>query len=108
MAKAKNRRSRARPVPWSGLTPIDDYEAWRLPAEKASEKASKSVRAARVRATVKLKAYDVISGAVSAGAQSAAVRSFKHTDAPTERDIAEHVEREVMNALCEVLDFDGD
>ena len=62
----------------------------------------------KVGARVRVKAYDVVQRAVEEGARYAANRAFKHTDRPTPENIADVCEREVMNALCEVLEFGDD
>ena len=53
----------------------------------------------------KVKLWTIISRAVEEGAAYGIRRAYKHTDTPTHEDICEQVEREVMNALAEVLDF---
>jgi hypothetical protein len=55
--------------------------------------------------TVKVDAYTVISEAVERGARFAANHALKHTDTPTADGIADHIEREVMAALEDVLEF---
>ena len=64
---------------------------------------------ARVTAEVKLNAYAVISDAVDVGVRLGLRRGDKHADDPlTEQQLErmhEHVEREVMNALSEILIF---
>jgi hypothetical protein len=55
-----------------------------------------------------LRLHAIISGAVEEGVAMGVRRAFKHTDRPTEEALREHVEREVMNALDEVIDFGGD
>lgn len=54
---------------------------------------------------VHVRAYAVVARAVEEGAAIGARRAFKHVDCPTPEQIAESVEREVLNALCEVIDF---
>lgn len=56
----------------------------------------------------KLKAntYTVVVRAVEEGVYLGYRRAFKHLDSPTEETIIENIEREVMNALCEVIHFD--
>jgi len=56
----------------------------------------------------KLNIYAVISRAVSEGSAYGIHRAFKHTDEPPRDTLIEHVEREVMNALCDVIDFGDD
>jgi hypothetical protein len=61
----------------------------------------------RVRPKVKL--YPLISRAVEEGVAYGLQRYNKYnSESPVDVDIvAEHVEREVLNALCEVLEFDA-
>ena len=54
---------------------------------------------------MKPKWYEIISRAVEEGAALGVNRAFKHTDKPERHGIIESVEREVLNCLCEVLDF---
>ncbi len=56
---------------------------------------------------VKINLYKLISEAVDAGITTGVNRSFKHTDKPSREYICEHVSCEVMNSICEVIDFDG-
>lgn len=61
---------------------------------------------------MKIKAYSIISRAVEEGVSYGITRLFKHS-APlmTEagmRGNAEVIENEVLNALCEFIDFDDD
>jgi hypothetical protein len=57
-------------------------------------------------ATVRLKAYNIISDAVELGVSYGLTRAYKHTNEPDSNYIAEQVENAVMGQLCEVLDFD--
>lgn len=50
--------------------------------------------------------YAVVEDAVEVGLRLGYHRAHKHTDTPYEEIILEHMEREVMTALCEVVDFD--
>lgn len=59
-----------------------------------------------VRGTVRVNAYVVIARAVEEGVACGWRRAHKHTDSPGEEAILEHIEREVMGALCEALNFD--
>ena len=54
------------------------------------------------------KAWEVVSRAVEEGVGFGLNRAFKHVDNPSRELIAEAVEREVMNALSEVVKFDAD
>jgi len=58
-----------------------------------------------VEVRVNLKCYSIIADAVSRGVGFGVQRAFKHDEAPPADTIGEHVEREVMNALAEVIDF---
>ena len=55
---------------------------------------------------VYLKVYPVISRAVEEGVACGIRRAYKHIDNPTEDVLQENIEREVMNALSEVIDYD--
>jgi len=61
------------------------------------------------KARLRVRTYDVVRRAVEEGVMFGLNRALKHADAVT-RDTKpaaqEHIEREVMNALCEVVDFD--
>lgn len=59
----------------------------------------------RAPVTLKLNTYAILDEAVSRGAKHGVARAFKHDDKPTPEAIAEHVQREVMTALSEVVDF---
>lgn len=59
-----------------------------------------------VQAAVRLDAYGIIQRAVEEGVARGYRRAFKYTDAPGEEGIRASIEREVMDALCEVLRFD--
>ena len=61
------------------------------------------------RLCIKLRTYPVIARAVEEGVAYGLQRYNKYNDpdVPGGDDaIAEHVEREVLNALCEVIEFD--
>lgn len=60
-----------------------------------------------MRHPVKLQTYKVIAQAVEEGVAYGLQRYNKYnSDAPLDVDVvAEHMEREVLNALCEVIDF---
>lgn len=60
----------------------------------------------KAKGTVKIDAYKVIRRAVEEGVECGVRRAHKHTTKPSNEAITESVEREVMNALCEVLKFD--
>jgi len=50
--------------------------------------------------------YAVVSKAVEEGIDWGYMHAHKHTDTPTEHELKEHIMNDVMNAMCEVLDFD--
>lgn len=56
---------------------------------------------------LRVKAYVVMCEAVEQGVACGMRRAHKHTDAPTSDDIERCVSDEVMNAICEVFDFDN-
>lgn len=59
--------------------------------------------------TVSVKLYDLVSRAVSEGVATGWRRSHKHAEFPDPQYICESMESEVMNALCEVIEFsEGD
>lgn len=61
----------------------------------------------RPAATVRVRVYDVVSRAVEEGVAAGIRRAHKHTDAPTAADVHDEVERAVMLALGEVLDWEA-
>lgn len=61
----------------------------------------------KVQEVVRVRAYLVIARAVEEGIRFGVGRAFKHTARPSREAIEENVEREVMNALSEVLDYDS-
>jgi len=56
--------------------------------------------------TVKVKTYTIVARAVEEGVAYGLRRYSKYHDATPLDAVAEYVEREVMNALSEVIDFD--
>jgi len=73
---------------------------------------AKKVDRTKIEATVKLKAYSIISDAVERGLGFGWARIWKRRDEPIEnhadsRDaILETLENAVLTELCEVLEFD--
>ena len=69
-----------------------------------------TARKPRARTSAKVrpyfKVYTLIASAVELGAGFGVRRAFKHTDTPAHDDIIESVYQEMMNALCDVIDFD--
>jgi hypothetical protein len=49
--------------------------------------------------------YSIVARAVEEGVGWGYLRAHKHDPNPSEAIMKEHMEREVMNALCEVVDF---
>lgn len=49
--------------------------------------------------------YELISRAVEEGSARGTRRAFKHDEHPSEDTIAEHVQSEVMNSICEFFTF---
>jgi hypothetical protein len=72
----------------------------------ALEEQEEAEKRAAFRASVRLDAYGIVQRAVEEGVSRGYRRAFKHTDAPGEESIRASIEREVMDALCEVLRFD--
>lgn len=59
-----------------------------------------------VKASIQLKTYTIIQDAVERGCQYGVTRAYKHTDKPSFESIVQECESAVMNALCDVIDFD--
>ena len=53
-----------------------------------------------------LKAHSIIREAVEAGVSYGVNRAFKYSEKPTEEELKTHLEREVMGALSEVIDYE--
>lgn len=53
-----------------------------------------------------LKAHSIIREAVEAGVSYGVNRAFKYSEKPTEEELKIHIEREVMGALSEVIDYE--
>ena len=62
----------------------------------------------KIRGSVTLKAYAIVCEAVERGVAYGITRAHKHTDRPTEEQLTEHIEREVMNELSSVLAWDDE
>lgn len=54
---------------------------------------------------LKFKAYDLICRAIEEGVAFGVNRAFKHTDNPDRDEVIDNTVREVMNALCDIIDF---
>lgn len=55
---------------------------------------------------MRVRTYAVLARAVEEGIACGLRRARKHVEQPTDEQVAEHVEREVMGAICEVFSFD--
>ena len=55
---------------------------------------------------IQVKVYPVLERAVDAGVNYGYRRAHKHTDKPSEETIKEAICQQVMNELCEALEFD--
>ncbi len=55
---------------------------------------------------MKAKEYEILARAVEEGVRHGIIRAFKHDDNPLKEHMAETVESEVLNAICEVFNFD--
>ena len=87
----------------------DDIETRSLAQLLADLVEAKNALAMRVASSVRIDAHGVIAEAVERGAATGVRRAFKYAaDVPDADAIIEHVEREVMNALCDVLKFDDE
>lgn len=49
--------------------------------------------------------YEMVHEAVERGVSFGLLRAFKHAENPPQEEIRESITREVMVALCEVLEF---
>lgn len=56
---------------------------------------------------IRFNAHYIIERAVEEGVQYGIMRSFKHTDNPTEDHLKSEIENAVMSALWEVIDLSG-
>lgn len=57
---------------------------------------------------MRVKEYRVLDMAVETGALVGVSRAFKHTDEPTNEQIAEQVRIAVMNEVCEWFEFEDE
>lgn len=62
----------------------------------------------RVFIRLKVSPYDLIRDAVEAGVACGYRRAHKHVDKPEEDQIIESIQREIMNSLCEIIEFDSE
>ena len=52
--------------------------------------------------------YKLIARAVEEGVAYGINRAYKYADTPDTESLRDNIEREVLNALCEILHFEGD
>ena len=55
---------------------------------------------------IQVKLYSIIQRAVEEGIEMGYNRAYKYTDTPTRDIMVENLEREIMNSLSEVIDFE--
>ena len=55
---------------------------------------------------LRLRTYEIVSRAVEEGVGYGLKRAYKYSDAPTQGSLQEHIEQAVLNALCEIIEFD--
>lgn len=55
---------------------------------------------------MKAKEYELIQMAVECGVTIGYARAYKHAQNPSEYEIKDHLQREVMNQICEWFDFE--
>ena len=58
------------------------------------------------RTSIHLRLYPLLARAVDEGVACGIRRAYKHLNIEPPEGLHEHVEREVLNSLCEVIDFD--
>ena len=54
---------------------------------------------------LRVRTYDLMDECVEEGIQSAWMHAHKHVEHPTKETIAEHLQRDIMNRICERFDF---
>ena len=57
------------------------------------------------KSSLKPNIYAIVRRAVDEGVAYGLTRAHKHGDRPSREALHEHIGREVINALCEVIDF---
>jgi hypothetical protein len=55
---------------------------------------------------MKAREYDLMQLAVEDGVAIGYARAYKHTDEPSEHEMKDHLQREIMNQICEWFDFE--
>jgi hypothetical protein len=63
------------------------------------------IRKTQINSVVRVKIYDVLSERVDDAIRRGIRRAHKHADAPEPDSIVEHVHREVMSDICDLLTF---
>ena len=58
-------------------------------------------------ATFGVKLYNIVEEKIEVGVRAGYRHAHKHNDTPDDETIIEHITRDVMNELCEVIDFDS-
>lgn len=57
---------------------------------------------------MKVKLYNIISDAIEKGIERGYRQAHKHTDTPDETYIKDRIHSEILNELCEYLDFEDE
>jgi len=57
---------------------------------------------------MRMRSYPIIARAVEEGIAFGLNRAYKHAEAPGREEIADSLQIEIMNALCDVVDFDDE
>lgn len=55
---------------------------------------------------MKIKMYNLVSECIERGVEMGYNHSFKHIDNPDKISMVHNIHREIMNQLCEYIDFD--
>jgi hypothetical protein len=61
----------------------------------------------KVRGGLNVRAYPVLSRAIEEGVAYGWRHAHKHTDAPDDEAIRDHIVTAVLNEICEYFDFDS-
>ena len=64
-----------------------------------------AARKLRLDASIRLRAYDIVTDAVDRAVSYGWTRAHKHTDEPDEDTIRDCIFEAVTSALCEIIDF---
>lgn len=57
---------------------------------------------------MKIKMYNLISECIERGVDFGYNRSYKYVDNPDKTSMVENIHREIMNQLCDYIDFGDD